>query len=246
MDFFMVDREMDKQTRYDFFYGIENMAVLFRGYQFNIMSDSRDGRIVMAFAHKCSSAKDFLSYLLAIHETGQINLCFGDVISIKINGSIMSYRYCMQQHRSCFNIWDNFIEHKFFEAKEKEEFVNQMHGQNLVLDVLSGKEIGIDRICLLDTVVCAIDRETYFIKGDRSNVAVTDYFLYELKDLHIENINPYQRPFCDICSALMFFKHNKDLQKSKCKNRLLLIDKKELYLLRDYNSLMTMTSRRIL
>lgn len=105
MDFFMVDKEMENQTRYEFFYGFDSMAVIFRSYcPGNIMSDSRSGRIVVRFTHKCSSAKDFLSYLLAIHETGQISLCQGDVVSIKINGSIMSYRFIMQGRGGYSNV----------------------------------------------------------------------------------------------------------------------------------------------
>lgn len=37
----------------------------------------------MSFQHDCSSTKDFLSYLLVIHETGQIMLRHGDVIASK-------------------------------------------------------------------------------------------------------------------------------------------------------------------
>ena len=61
--------------------------------------------------------------------------------------------------------------------------------------------------------------------------------VYELKDMGIENINPYQRPFCDIKSAFMFFQHNK--KKDRYSQRLLLLNRKELYLVRDYRHLLT-------
>ena len=102
--------------------------------------------------------------------------------------------------------------------------------------MLSGKVVNIDSIQFADTRICAIDQECYYPHGDRSSLIITDYFVYELKDMGIENINPYQRPFCDIKSAFMFFQHNK--KKDRYSQRLLLLNRKELYLVRDYRHLL--------
>lgn len=237
MNFFTVDAKNEQQIRHDFFYGLETMAVLFRNRRDRgFMSDSREGNVVLQFNHECSSTKDFLSCLLAIHETGQIMLRHGDVAGIKINGSIICYRYTEQRHSNGLAVWDYFTEHKFFEAREKEEYVAALHKKNQVLDVLSGKTLDMDCIRFADTRICAIDKESYFPHGDRSSLIITDYFVYELKDMRIESINPYQKPFCDIKSAFMFFQHNK--KKDRYHSQLLLLDRKELYLVRDYRHLM--------
>lgn len=133
-------------------------------------------------------------------------------------------------------IWNYFTEHKEFEKREKEKYVTDLHKNNQVLDVLSGKVVNIDSIQFADTRICAIDQECYYPHGDRSSLIITDYFVYELKDMGIENINPYQRPFCDIKSAFMFFQHNK--KKDRYSQRLLLLNRKELYLVRDYRHLL--------
>lgn len=238
MDFFAVSTQDERQTRHNFFYGLETMAVLFRSKQCNgFMTDSRDGIAVFRFEHDCSSTKDFLSYLLVIHETGQIMLRHGDVIGIKINGSIICYRYTEAKYvNRSLSVWNFFTEHKFFEANEKEQYIVDLHKNNQVLDVLSGQKVNIDGISFENTRICAIDQESYYPHGDRSSLIITDYFVYELRDMSIENINPYHKPFCDIRSAFMFFQHNK--RKAKYCKRLLLLNKKELYLVRDYRCLM--------
>lgn len=238
MDFFAVSTQEEQQNRHQFFYGLETMAVLFRSKQCgSFMADSRDGNVIFRFKHDCSSAKDFLSYLLVIHETGQIMLRHGDVIGIKINGSIICYRYTEAGHANrSLSVWNSFTEHKFFEVNEKEQYIVDLHQNNQVLDVLSGQKVNIDGISFENTRICAIDQESYYPHGDRSSLIITDYFVYELRDMSIENINPHHRPFCDIRSAFMFFQHNK--KKDTSYQRLLLLNKKELYLVRDYRCLM--------
>lgn len=238
MNFFMVDKEMERQTRHDFLFGLNNMAVLFRCPDGESMADSRSGSVAFRFAHECSSTKDFLSYLLAIHETGQIFIQHGDVVGVKINGSIFNFRFNRHGRGCWFDVWEFFTEDKSFETMEKAEYVDRLHKKNMVLDVLNGKEVGIDSIRTSDTAVCAIDQETYFPGGDRSSHVITDYFVYELKGAQIKIINPRQLPFPDIRSALMFFKYNKALNRSR--KQILLFNREELYLLRDYNYLMTM------
>ena len=239
MNYTTVNIQDEQQTRHEFLYGLQTMAVLFRNIRHKgFMSDSGEGKVILRFSHECSSAKDFLSYLLAVHETGQVMLQHGDVIGIKINGSIICYRYTEQGHTNKdLLIWNYFTEHKEFEKWEKEKYVTDLHKNNQVLDVLSGKVVNIDSIQFADTRICAIDQECYYPHGDRSSLIITDYFVYELKDMGIENINPYQRPFCDIKSAFMFFQHNK--KKDRYGQRLLLLNRKELYLVRDYRHLLT-------
>ena len=94
MNYTTVNIQDEQQTRHEFLYGLQTMAVLFRNIRHKgFMSDSREGKVVLRFSHECSSAKDFLSYLLAVHETGQVMLQHGDVIGIKINGSIILMKF---------------------------------------------------------------------------------------------------------------------------------------------------------
>lgn len=237
MDFFMVGKEMERQVRHNFLFGLNNMAVLFRPHEGESMADSRSGSVIYRFEHECSSTKDFLSYLSVIYETGRISMQQGDVAGIKINGSIFNFRFSRHGRGCCLDVWEFFTEDKFFETMEKTEYVDRLHKKNMVLDVLNGKEVGIDSIRLSDTAVCAIDKETYFPGGDRSSPVVTDYFVYKLKGAQIESINPRRIPFPDIRAALMFFKYNRALSRSR--EQILLLNREELYLIRDYNYLMT-------
>lgn len=236
MEYYEINESDENDIRQKFFYGLNNLAVVFRNRNPNVfMKESIDGMIVGIFDSQCSSARDFLSYLLAVYKTGHISICQGDVIVMKINGFFMSYRFTGFNWRNNTDVFDFFVEQNSFETKERNEYISQLHKKNCVLDVFSGKEVPVGSISLQNTAVCAIDKENFYPQGKKENLIVTDYFVYELRNMKIEVINPRQQPFCDIRSAFNFFMYNRNFCRNcRKKNKLLLFDRKELYFMRDY------------
>jgi hypothetical protein len=171
---------------------------------------------------------------LALNETYQIQLESGDVIGIKINGKVICYRFSYSSHDIFSNVWNNFFEVQKFTTKEKEIIVQSLHRTNCVFDILEGEKISLAELNFKKTNIYALDRESYYPHGDKSDLIITDYFLYKFVNMDVKSINPYIKPFFDIKSAIAYFNYETGKQKNKDKKSLLLLNRRELYLVKDY------------
>jgi hypothetical protein len=103
-----------------------------------------------------------------------------------------------------------------------------------VFDILDGKRIALADLDFKKTNIYALDGESYYPHGDKSDLIITDYFLYKFVDMDVKSINPYIKPFFDIKSAIAYFTYETGKQKNKDKKSLLLLDRRELYLVKDF------------
>lgn len=243
MHFYKVSKEKAEKDRCEFFFGFKNIAAVFRGKNPRqiLSDDSKDYDLIYVWPDGCNSSKDFLSYLLCLHETEQIDLKPGDVIGIKSNNKTICYRFSSSSISSISNIWNCFYEVKKFVRKEKDVRIKCMHRSNKVMDVLAGKEVELSSLNLRKTAIYALDSESYCSQnGDKTDLIITDYSLYKLVDMDVKNVNPYINPFFDFQSAVSYLSYEIQKNSKKGKEALLLLNRAELYLIKDFYQLLAL------
>ena len=107
--------------------------------------------------------------------------------------------------------------------------VKKIHEENRVLSVLDGRILHISNINLKKIIPCAIDGKVFESSGD---TFMLDYALYVYDNNIVHIIDPEQRPFIQINVALLYFE-----QMKYKKQPLLLLDRSELEMVRDFYQL---------
>ncbi len=219
----------DDIVRKKFLYGFSNMAVIFTPMVCTeLSSDSRDYYLLGSCVHECHSPEDFILDFKASFKAGLVSIHFNDVIGIKINGSVICYRYFCGRY---FKI-------EGFTDKEKNAYFRSLHRKNCVLSILDGQEIGLEKINFKKSVFYAIEGESYRMRlKNKNDFVTTDYSLYTLFGDSIDRINPYNRPFFEIAAAISYYYDRERENKRKGKKAYLLFNCKELNLLRDYRQI---------
>lgn len=215
------------EDRYKIFFSYENQYGVFRP-QGNIHSylNSSEYDLICASEYSSDSPDDALKDISFLVRAGKLDLKANDVISIKINGFSSSYRFYGLRKESEFVLVPDFL------RQERNFYIDCIHSLNMVLSVLDAKLIPIDRLNLEKSEIYCIDKET-FSPSDRSGSVVSNYSLWALKNNMIFNMNPCERPFVMISNALYFFQKKRNREK----NALLLLDKNEFELIRDFHDL---------
>lgn len=192
-------------------------------------SDSRQYDLVYVSEHSSDAPSDVLKDISLMIRAGKLDLKVNDVISVKVNGLTSSYRYCGMMRLQ----WDeDFIMVPDFLKREKEFYVGRIHEMNMVLSVLDATMIPMNELNIENDNVYCIEKETYSSSNGAGRV-VSNYSLLMLKNGLISNMNPNGRPFVMIANALYYFMR----KKRKEKGTLLLLDKHEFELLRDFHDL---------
>ena len=165
-----------------------------------------------------------ISFLI---RAGKIDLKVNDVVSVKMNGFTSSYRFCgLLQKENDFILAPDFL------VREREYYIKQIHENNMVLSVLDAKIIPMNELDFEKNRIYCIDKETYSLSS-RSGSVISNYSLLMLRNDVITNVNPSGRPFVMIANALYFFMRKME----KDKETLLLLDRHEFELIRDFNDL---------
>ncbi len=192
-------------------------------------SDSRQYDLVYVSEHSSDAPSDVLKDISLMIRAGKLDLKVNDVISVKVNGLTFSYRYCGMMRLQ----WDeDFIMVPDFLKREKEFYVGRIHEMNMVLSVLDATMIPMNELNIENDNVYCIEKETYSSSNGAGRV-ISNYSLLMLKNGLISNMNPNGRPFVMIANALYYFMR----KKRKKKGTLLLLDKHEFELLRDFHDL---------
>ena len=225
------DYEKMQDNRFDFIFGFENMYVIFRCNNQSIFSDNSIDYEITYISRKnvYGNETDLLKDCLFYSDSGLLDLRLNDVIGIRINGYEAFYRYLGYRYKNLEDVRKNFEEIPKFAVYEKKEYLRDAHRQGCVLDMLERKFISLTD--LKGTMCYAIDVESYKSNGWKNNAfIVSDFSLYCIKNSKIENITP-KNPFLEIRNALYYFSHLKAMED---KSTVLVLNKKELVMIRDY------------
>lgn len=227
-----IDKFHISEARYVMLFSFENIYGIFRPKEFiRDTNDSSYYNLESFTIYDNDSPDDVLKDIVYMVHARKLKLRFNDVICIKLNGFVISYRFCGSMNNqkldtSRFSIILDFLK------KERESYISALHKENMVLSILEGLLYSIASFDLKKYKVYCIEQESYGPANYSGNV-ITNYSLYALKGTTIQNMNPTTRPFVMMNNALYFF------YKSRKKNKksLLLYDKRELELLRDHMEL---------
>lgn len=225
--------------RYRFLFGFDNLVTVFSPYDYmNVTHSSKDYKVTYSFEHTCSSIEDVLMDLEVFVRTGNGKVVLNDVVGIKINGSVYCFRYLGMKNAQ-LSLLDGYHEVTNFIETEKNNLIREIHRENKVMSVLHGELIPIDKIEIEENLLYAIDGEMFKPTGDYGKgFTTTDYSLYCLEeDMEINKVNPYPKPFFNISVALYYFLHSKNGKRTKKRCPILLLNRQELEMIKDYHQL---------
>lgn len=224
--------------RYRFIFGFDNLITVFKPHDYmNATPNSKDYRVAFSIEHTCSSIEDVLMDLELFVRTGNERVIINDVVGIKINGSIYCFRYLGMINAQLSSL-EGYHEVQNFIEYEKNNLIKEIHRQNKVMSVLYGELIPIEKIEMEENLLYAIDGEMFKPSGDYGKgFTTTDYSLYCLEDMEINKVNPYPKPFFNISVALYYFLHNKNGKRTKKRSPILLLNRQELEMIKDYHQL---------
>lgn len=216
------------QNRYEMLFSYDNSYGIFRAKEFvRDLCSSQYYDLIEYSRHDSNSTEEVLSDILYSHKCGISQLRINDVVCIKINGLICCFRFCGISKKR--NMYKTFLDIPGFLESEKTHYIKNIHKENLVLSVLDGNLFRIDELDIKRINAYCIENET-FVPSSRAGIVESNYSLYALRGTDIRNINPYRRPFVLMSNALyMYYKNRK-----RNLNSLLLFDKYELEMLKDY------------
>lgn len=223
MDIFNITEE-----RYKMFFGYENQYGIFHPKEdIQDYLDSCQYNLAYVSEYNSDAPSDVLKDISFLIRAGKFELRVNDVISIKMNGFISSYRFCGTLHKE-----NDFILVPDFLKKEKDFYVKQIHEMNMVLSVLDARAVPMNELNLEKNKIYCIEKEIY-LPSDSSGSVVSNYSLLMLKNNMILNMNPSGRPFVMIANALYYFMRKQNRENGI----LLLLDKHEFELIRDFHDL---------
>jgi len=220
--------EMEK-ARYELFFSFQNLFAVFRMKKDeNKLDQSQEGEIVFSERISSSDPEGVLKDILFLARLERIDLRINDVVVLRYNGQVKSYRFRGISGKNT-TVKESFVLICDFIREEKQEFLTNIHGENRVLSVLDGRILHLSNINLDKTIPCAIDGKTFESSGE---TIMSDYSLYVYDNNIVHIIDPEQRPFMQINVALLFFN-----QMKYKKQPLLLLNRKELEMIRDFYQL---------
>jgi len=219
-------------SRYRMLFSLDNIYGIFRCRKgAGISAASPDCGLVSVKSHDCLTPYDVLKDILFLHRSAGIGIAGNDVICIRINGYVWSYRFLGIKDRQIENFMGNFVELKNFMAAEREAFINAAHDTNRVLSVLEGCLYDVRDIVHKCSSLYAIENE-HFIEG-RNGFIFSDCFLYMFNGTAVRAKNLCGRPFSMVKNALYYFMK----EKQKDASAILLLNREELEMAADYSML---------
>lgn len=228
-------KEIDKEIgmsikRYNLLFLLNNSFGFFRLKNNDDLNNSLNYDCIYYREHDCVIAEDVLiDIMLHMRSGDEVDLVVGDIIAIRINGILYSYRFCGISSWNLNQIEENFenIGTVFFK-KEVKRLIKNLHSNSRVLDVLKGQTIPLTKKDDLKKYnFYGIEKEDYsFSTID----FVTEYNIYKLYNGQIVNANPNESSFYNIDNVMFYYlKNYKDEKLS-----VLLYGRKELEMIKDY------------
>lgn len=219
-----------ERERYGLFFSFSNVVAILRAKEENgFLERSEDGKIIFYGSTSKSNPELILMDLIFKAKIGSVDLLINDVVILRVNGQLTSYRFhglisrFSSSSAACFDRLNGFIE------AERWNYIRHIHSTDRVLSVLDGKVLHLSNINLAKTIPCAIDGKIFQAAGDS---VMSDYSLYVYDNGVVKFVDPEQKPFLRIDVALQFFN-----QKKYQKQPLLLLNRSELEMVRDYHQL---------
>lgn len=217
-------------NRYNILFSFENAYAVFHKKDGCDTGTSLDYECTYYENHDCVFPGEVLVDILFRIRSGDFKwLCQGDILCVRVNGRLLSYGFCGIQSWNPSEVFSDFTPLDFcYFSEERENIINNLHKDGMVLDVLNGTIIPItnnDKVRKYNFY--GIEKETYPIK---TQSMVSEYSVYSLENNRILRVNPNGNPFYDIKNALFFFLN-------KCKGShpsVLLFNRKELEMVKDY------------
>ena len=229
-DEYFMDKFNVSSARYAMMFSFENLYGIMRAGEFVKDADkSRYYELVSCDIHKNVRTDDVLLDICFYEKSGRFSLSVNDVICIRISGKLYAYRYMRKPQNTsidldCFTLIENFFD------DEINDYIRKIHSAGYVLNIPDGKLFSIKDKEFKNKHVCCIEGECF--ENSKNYINYT-FSLYGLFGLSIKNMDPYGRPFISLSNALYFF--NRD--KGNDKQSLLLLNKKELEMLKDFYEL---------
>lgn len=177
------------------------------------------------------NVEDVLKDIFYMYRASLIDIDRGDIVVIKINRRYSYYEFMGFRNEYLSLPGTCFIEKNISFDDEIISYVHKIHSNNKVFDLITGKAVEIRNIDLNRTTPYAIDYEGFKLNEFMGNKEVFDYYLYFLNRDSIECANPKHIAFNRLNNAIEFF-YKFYLKKGLC---LLLLDKKELEMVKEYN-----------
>jgi hypothetical protein len=220
-------------ARYRMLFSSENMYGIFRANVFSTgIYDSSGFDLTCVKSYNGNSTEDLLNDVRYFSKAGNISLKINDIICIKLNGCVVSYRFCGVNRWMDKQHEYNYSEVKDFYGNEKIRYIDCLHKEGLTLNVPDGRLYSLDELVDGRHKIYCIDKEV-FKPVEMGGIIVSDYSVLMLKGNSIVNANPHSQPFVMISNALYFF--NSSLGNDS--GTVLLLDKGELELVRDFREL---------
>jgi len=229
-DLYFMDKFNCSSARYAMMFSFENLYGIMRAGEFVKDADkSRYYNLISFDIHKNVRVDDVLLDICFYEKAGKFSLNINDIICIRISGKLFAYRYMHKPQNTsidleCFSIIDNFFN------DEINEYTQKIHAAGYVLNIPDGKLYSVKDKDFKNKHVFCIEGEQF--ENSRNYINYT-FSLYGLFGFSIKNMDPYGRPFISLSNALYFF--NRD--KGKDRQSLLLLNRKELEMLKDYYEL---------
>lgn len=158
----------------------------------------------------------------------KVDFKVNDVITIKINGAFIFYRYCGSGNNDTLDA--DFTEIRHFVDSERNNYISIIHQERMVLSLLDGLLYSLDNKYIAKSNLYCITEEFFKLKN---NAIVSNYSLFSLSlsDNEIHHSNPHGVPFISMKNAAFYYHSN------YITNSLLLLNRTELDMVRDSREL---------
>ncbi len=222
------DMEESNYLKNKLYFSMENLYGFFKIKEDidGFSNNSSDYDLDVLYPHDNLLPRDLFKRIAFLHKTAAINLRVYNVLCIKINGLLKTYRFTGFKTKDPESFYDNFLEIKNFTNKESESILDQLHAANKVVSAMDGRIYSVDDIMNNNQELYALDDEIFKNKNSLFDVTsnFTLYHLsartsYEVIEIEQDNFNVLQN------ALYYFFK-----AKQKDPTALLLLNKRELEL----------------
>lgn len=225
-----------EQNKYDIFFSLKNLLCVFRvkSQKYTLSDNSRDYYVESVREHCGLSPEDTLKDLFFLMRSASLSLRINDVVVIKTNGSIMAYRFGGIKSKNP-SLWTKNFEYvRNFIEQEKTEFINELHCQNKVLDIINGKILDINSLDFRNYIYYGLNCEVFRLKSESYGTVQSEYHLYYLDEkTMITKINLGCKKAYYTLHNVFNFISNSDTNKT----RILLLNRFELEMIKNYYAL---------
>ena len=229
-DMYLTDMVNISDARYSLLFSFENLYGIFRMKENAADLNHSQSYDLVAFEYYGGGySEEILKDIYFMLRCGTLDLHINDMICIRFNGKMTAFRY-VHKPQNVMEVDKCFCPVPHFIDDECENYIREIHEKNMVLSVLDGKVFSIQDPIFENHRAYCVEKETF--QNGRSFIRNT-FSTYGLFGTMIKCLDPYGRPFISRQNVLYFIEKG-----SKKKNKsILLLNRRELDMLKDYNLL---------